>query len=120
MRLNKKICDSFHQNVKNISVDFDRNITSIFWSGNSNKIFFKYDDFGMTKLGYFNLSGEFKFLVSEVGGLSQGRPYSGGSYSISRNDRYVQRYFQFNGQNFHLVSNTIFRECCLCLYDVEF
>ena len=83
------VMDANGQNVKNISKDFDRNITSIFWSGNSNKIFFKYDDYGMTKLGYFNLSGEFKFLVSEVGGLSQGRPYSGGSFSISRNDRYA-------------------------------
>ena len=83
------VMDTNGQNVKNISKDFDRNITSIFWSGDSNKIFFKYDDYGMTKLGYFNLSGEFKFLVSEVGGLSQGRPYSGGSFSISRNDRYA-------------------------------
>ncbi len=83
------VMDANGQNVKNISKDFDRNITSIFWSGNSNKIFFKYDDYGMTKLGYFNLLGEFKFLVSEVGGLSQGRPYSGGSFSISRNDRYA-------------------------------
>ena len=83
------VMDTNGQNVKNISKDFDRNITSIFWSGDSNKIFFKYDDYGMTKLGYFNLLGEFKFLVSEVGGLSQGRPYSGGSFSISRNDRYA-------------------------------
>ena len=77
------------KNVKNISKDFDRNITSIFWSGDSKKIFFKYDDYGMTKLGYLNLSGEFSFLVNEVGGLSQGRPYSGGTFSISRNDRYA-------------------------------
>ena len=40
-------------------------------------------------MGYFNLSGQFKFLVSELGGLSKGRPYSGGSFSISRNDRYA-------------------------------
>ena len=83
------VMDTDGQNVQNISIDFDRNITSIFWSGNSKKIFFKYDDYGMTKLGYFSLSGKFKFLVSEVGGLSQGRPYSGGSFSISRNDRYA-------------------------------
>ena len=81
--------DKDGKNVKNISKDFDRNVTSIFWSGDSKKIFFKYDDYGITKLGYFDLSGQFKFLVSELGGLSQGRPYSGGSFSISRNDRYA-------------------------------
>ena len=89
------VMDINGNNIRNISKDFDRNITSIFWSGNSNKIFFKYDDYGMTKLGYFNLSGEFNFLVSEVGGLSQGRPYSGGSFSISRNDRYAFTYGNF-------------------------
>ena len=83
------IMDKDGKNVKNISKDFDRNVTSIFWSGDSKKIFFKYDDYGITKLGYFDLSGQFKFLVSELGGLSQGRPYSGGSFSISRNDRYA-------------------------------
>mgnify|MGYP001158692747 FL=1 len=83
------VMDRDGKNVKNISKEFDRNVTSIFWSGDSKKIFFKYDDYGITKLGYFNLSGKFKFLVSEVGGLSQGRPYSGGSFSISRNERYA-------------------------------
>ena len=83
------VMDKDGKNVKNISKNFDRNVTSIFWSGDSKKIFFKYDDYGTTKLGYFDLSGQFKFLVDEVGGLSQGRPYSGGSFSISRNDRYA-------------------------------
>ena len=36
------VMDTDGQNVKNISKDFDRNITSIFWSGDSKKIFFKY------------------------------------------------------------------------------
>ena len=57
-----------------------RNIANIFWSRDSKKIFIKYDDYGMTKLGYLNLSGDFIFLVNEVGGLSQGRPYSGGTF----------------------------------------
>ena len=83
------VMDRNGKNAKKISKNFDRNITSIFWSGDSKKIFIKYDDYGMTKLGYFNLSGDFSFLVDEVGGLSQGRPYSGGTFSISRNDRYA-------------------------------
>ena len=89
------VMDRDGKNLKNISKDFDRNITSIFWSGNSKKIFFKYDDHGMTKLGYFNLSGEFQFLVNEVGGLSQGRPYSGGSFSVSKNERYAFTFGNF-------------------------
>ena len=83
------VMDRNGKNVKNLSKDFDRNITSIFWSGDSKKIFIKYDDYGMTKLGYLNLYGDFTFLINEVGGLSQGSPYSGGTFSISRNDRYA-------------------------------
>ena len=83
------VMDVNGKNVKNISKDFDRNIANIFWSRDSKKIFIKYDDYGMTKLGYLNLSGDFSFLVNEVGGLSLGRPYSGGTFSVSRNDRYA-------------------------------
>ena len=33
------VMDKDGKNVKNISKDFDRNVTSIFWSGDSKKIF---------------------------------------------------------------------------------
>ena len=80
------------KDIRNISKDFDRDISNINWSGDGNGIFFQYDDKGMTKLAYMSISGKVKDIVDEIGGLSLGRPYSGGTYSISKNGRYAFTY----------------------------
>jgi dipeptidyl aminopeptidase/acylaminoacyl peptidase len=77
---------------KNISLGFDRNIRNINWSQDGKGLFFQYDDRGMTKLGYISISGKVKEIINEIGGLSLGRPYSGGTYSLSRNERYAFTY----------------------------
>ena len=78
--------------IKNISGDFDRNIGNINWSEDGKGLFFQYDDKGMTNLAYMSLSGKVKDIVDEIGGLSLGRPYSGGTYSISKNGNYAFTY----------------------------
>jgi len=75
-----------------IPLEIDRNISNINWSGDDKKIFFQYDDQGMTKMGSTNINGRFESIIDEIGGLSYGRPYSGGSYSISKNERYAFTY----------------------------
>ena len=80
------------KNVKKVSGDFDRNIGNINWKGDSKGLFFQYDDKGMTKMASISLSGKVKDIVDELGGLSTGRPYSGGTYSISRGGRYAFTY----------------------------
>ena len=77
------------KDIKNISGDFDRNIQNINWSEDGEGLFFQYDDMGMTNLAYMSLSGKIKNIVDEIGGLSLGRPYSGGTYTISKNGRYA-------------------------------
>ena len=44
---------------------------------------------GMTKLAYMSISGKLKNIVDQLGGMTLGRPYSGGTYSISKNNRYA-------------------------------
>ena len=80
------------KNVKKVSGDFDRNIGNINWKGDSKGLFFQYDDKGMTKMASISLSGKVKDIVNELGGLSTGRPYSGGTYSVSRGERYAFTY----------------------------
>mgnify|MGYP007000150862 len=46
-----------------------------------------YDDEGNTKVAISSLSGETKTLFGDVGGTTIGRPYGGGSYSISKNGK---------------------------------
>ena len=86
------VMDIDGKNVKKVSGDFDRNIGNINWKGDSKGLFFQYDDKGMTKMASISLSGKVKDIVDELGGLSTGRPYSGGTYSISRGGRYAFTY----------------------------
>ena len=75
--------------IRNISENFNRNITNINWSADGKGLYFQYDDKGMTKLAYMSISGKLKNIVDQLGGMTLGRPYSGGTYSISKNNRYA-------------------------------
>ncbi len=75
-----------------IELDLDRNISNIYWSGDDKKIFFQYDDKGITKIGSTTLDGKLDSVIDEVGGLSFSRPYSGGFFSLSKNNRYSFTY----------------------------
>ena len=75
-----------------IELDIDRNISNIYWSGDDKRIFFQYDDKGITKIGSTTLDGKLDLIIEEVGGLSFSRPYSGGFFSLSKNNRYSFTY----------------------------
>ncbi len=75
-----------------IQLDLDRNISNIYWSGDNKKIFFQFDDKGITRIASTTLDGKYKNEVDEVGGLSFSRPYSGGFFSLSKNNRYSFTY----------------------------
>ena len=75
-----------------IQLDIDRNISNIYWSGDDKRIFFQFDDKGITRIASTTLDGKFKPEVDEVGGLSFSRPYSGGFFSLSKNNRYSFTY----------------------------
>jgi dipeptidyl aminopeptidase/acylaminoacyl peptidase len=66
--------------------DLDRSVDDVSWGGDSNGIFFQYNDHGDTKIGYTSLSGKRRDVTGNVGGVSIGRPYSGGSFSVSGDD----------------------------------
>jgi dipeptidyl aminopeptidase/acylaminoacyl peptidase len=64
----------------------DRDIQHPLWSKNGKRIFFQYDDRGLTKLAFFPREGkEAKpvTLAENIGGTNLDRPYSSGSYSVS-------------------------------------
>jgi dipeptidyl aminopeptidase/acylaminoacyl peptidase len=70
-------------NKKIIKTNLDRGKSNLKWSVDGKGIFFQYDDKGNTKIGYSSLSGKTSLIANNVGGTSIGRPYGGGSYSIS-------------------------------------
>lgn len=69
-----------------LSTDFDRNISNIQWAGDGKGLFFQYDDKGETKVAHITLSGTITDKVNKVGGLSLGRPYNSGTYTVAPNN----------------------------------
>ncbi len=67
-----------------LSADFDRNISNIQWAGDGKGLYFQYDDKGETKIAHITLTGKITDKVNHVGGLSLGRPYNAGTYTVSK------------------------------------
>ncbi len=65
-----------------IAGDFDRDVQSPAWSADGRSIYFQYDDRGDTRLARVSLDGHVTDLAAHVGGVSIGRPYTGGSFSV--------------------------------------
>jgi len=74
-------------NKKTLKTNLDRGKSNLKWSADGKGIYFQYDDKGNTKIGYSSLSGNTSLVANNVGGTAIGRPYGGGSYSISTTGR---------------------------------
>lgn len=69
--------------------DLDRSVSDPVWSADGKGIYVQYHDQGNTKLARVSLDGEVSVLTSDVGGLSLGRPYSGGAFSVADGGRFA-------------------------------
>ncbi len=81
------LMDRDGSNVRVLTEKFDRSVASAHWSADGKSLFFQFDDKGNTKIGHVDLDGNVETLTGNVGGLSLGRPYAGGSYSLAANGR---------------------------------
>ncbi len=72
-----------------ISGSLDRSVSGLVWDANGTGVYFQYSDQGETKIGFVSLDGTLKTLAGNVGGLSLGRPYSGGSFTASKNGHFA-------------------------------
>ncbi len=72
---------------KMLSGEFDRDIEGIAWDKESKGLHFQYDEEGDTKIGYINASGKITPVTENLGGLSLGRPYNQGDFTVAQNGR---------------------------------
>ncbi|MEL6944057.1 MAG: DPP IV N-terminal domain-containing protein, partial [Bacteroidota bacterium] len=70
----------------------DRSVSNIIWNSDSKGIYFSYDDFGNTKIGFANLEGDYQKVADNMGGTTLGRPYASGSFSVADNGRIAYTY----------------------------
>ena len=79
------IMDTDGKNKRVLSLNVNSSINSYQWDSNNKGIYYSYDKFGDTKIAYLNLDGSSRDLAENLGGNSIGRPYGGGSFSVSNN-----------------------------------
>ncbi|WP_276389220.1 S9 family peptidase [Eudoraea chungangensis] len=72
--------------MRAITEDFDRSIKSFQWDAKGSGFYVSYDDKGNSKIAHINLSGKITELAKDMGGTSLGRPYAGGSFSVSKSN----------------------------------
>jgi dipeptidyl aminopeptidase/acylaminoacyl peptidase len=72
--------------VRAVGHELDRDVEGLTWSQDGSGVFVQYDDRGTTNVAYVSLDGRVTDVAEHVGGLSLGRPYPGGQFSLSDND----------------------------------
>ncbi len=83
------VMNSDGSNSRVLSADFDRDISNVQWTNDGKGLYFQYDDEGDTKIGHISLDGKIETLVEGLGGLSLGRPYNAGAFSVSDNAKFA-------------------------------
>jgi dipeptidyl aminopeptidase/acylaminoacyl peptidase len=82
------VMDSDGTHSRSLTAGLDRDAATPQWLGDG-RLAFQYDDHGSIKIAAIDLQGKMSILADGVGGSDVSRPYSGGSFSISRNGRFV-------------------------------
>lgn len=72
-----------------VDLKLDRSIDAIAWNGAGAGLFIQYDDTGDTKLALTTLAGKLTPLASNIGGVTLGRPYASGSFSVNRQGEFA-------------------------------
>ncbi len=83
------LMNSDGSNSRLLIKDLDRSVSQPIWSSDGKGVYFQYSTEGNTKIAFVTLNGKLQILTGDVGGVSIGRPYSNGSYSVAGNGRFV-------------------------------
>ncbi len=76
-------------NPRLISGDLDRDVSSITWAADGKGMYFQYVDKAHPKIGHITLNGKVTEITDGLGGMSLGRPYTSGAFSIAKNGNYA-------------------------------
>ncbi|MEP3071920.1 S9 family peptidase [Maricaulis sp.] len=72
---------------RSVTAELDRSVSAPQWSADGRMIYFLYDDSGQTRLARTNLEGHIEVGLDDLTPPTFGRPYTGGSFTVSANGR---------------------------------
>jgi len=76
-------------NPELISGNLDRSIDAMTWAADGKGLYFQYVDKAHPKIAYISTKGKVKDITDGLGGMSLGRPYTSGAFSIAANGNYA-------------------------------
>ncbi len=75
-------------NPRLVTGELDREVAAPVWSAAGNAVYVRSTDLGRTKILRVNAAtGAISEIANDLGGMSLGRPYGGGSFTVSNADR---------------------------------
>ena len=75
--------------TRSLTEDFDRSVDDVQWDPDGKRLWIRYDDHGIARLAALSLTGKRTDMEVTLGGLSIGRPYSSGDFSVGGKGRVV-------------------------------
>jgi len=78
------VMDREGRDTRVVSAALDRSVKQPTWAPSGRELVVHYEDEGSVKLASLALDGRLRVLADDVGGLSIGRPYASGDYSVSK------------------------------------
>jgi acylaminoacyl-peptidase len=67
-----------------VTAALDRSVEQPTWAPSGREVIVHYEDEGRVKLAALGLDGRLRVLADDVGGLSIGRPYASGEFTVSK------------------------------------
>ncbi len=83
------IIDTDGSNERVITGSIDLDIGAIHWAGDGKGLYVGYQEKGLAKIGYLDLNGTLTELATNLGSATLGRPYAGGSFSVTHQGQFA-------------------------------
>ena len=74
------IMDLNGENIRILSEALDGDASNLLWAGNSQALYYTYDERGIRKIGQATIKGSLRPVIKGVGGTTIGRPYLSGGF----------------------------------------
>jgi dipeptidyl aminopeptidase/acylaminoacyl peptidase len=68
------------ENIRILSEALDGDASNLLWAGNSQELYYTYDERGIRKIGQATIKGSLRPVIKGVGGTTIGRPYLSGGF----------------------------------------
>ncbi len=79
-----RVMDADGSGARDVMPDFDEDVLDPRWAADGRSFYFMHDERGVRRVASVTLEGRMRELASSLGGTDLGRPYTSGSYSVSR------------------------------------